>query len=126
MANPKIELTWIDTDSEEDGEKPNLLAKYLREIATGPMTSYRRIIQGGNKQGQNYYVHVLDGIAVLHKIRIAGVVEMSDLEEQLLFATYTVHEINKITPNGGRDIKLSYTNIATNENISTELRRIDF
>ncbi len=126
MASPKIELTWIDTDSEEDGEKPNLLAKYLREIATGPMTSYRRIIQGGNKQGQNYYAHVLDGITVLHKLRASNMVEISELEEQLLSAAYTIHDINKIPPYGGRDVKLGYTNIATNKNIRDELHRLDF
>jgi CRISPR-associated protein Csc3 len=125
MAGTKIELTWVVSDSDEDNEQPNLLAKYFREVATGPMTSYRRIIQGGNKQGQNYYAHVLDGITILHKLCTAGVIEISDLEEQLLFAAYTIHDINKIPPYGGRDVKLSYVNIATMRNISAELQRID-
>src|SRR6266571_7286885 len=121
-----IELTWLGTSGEEDEDQPDLLAEYYREVASGPMTSYRRIIQGGNKQGQNYYAHVLDGIAVLHKLRTAGVVEMNDIEEQLLFAAYTIHDINKIPPYGGREIKLSYTNIASDQNIATELQRLDF
>src|SRR2546421_7592795 len=126
MASTKIELTWVDNDSEEDNEELDLLARYFREIASGPMTSYRRIIQGGNKQGQNYYAHVLDGITVLHKLRTAEVVEISELEEKLLFAAFTIHDINKMPPYGGRDVKLSYTNITTNKNIVTELRRLDF
>ncbi len=121
-----IELTWLGTSGEEDEDQPDLLAEYYREVASGPMTSYRRIIQGGNKQGQNYYAHVLDGIAVLHKLRAARIVEMSDIEERLLLAAYTVHDMNKIPPYGGRDVKLSFTNIATCENIGTELQRIDF
>src|SRR6266699_4183679 len=106
-----IELTWLGTSGEEDEDQPDLLAEYYREVASGPMTSYRRIIQGGNKQGQNYYAHVLDGIAVLHKLRAARIVEMSDIEERLLLAAYTVHDMNKIPPYGGRDVKLSFTNI---------------
>ncbi len=126
MASPKIELTWVASDSDGDNEQPDLLAKYFREVATGPMTSYRRIIQGGNKQGQNYYTHVLDGITILHKLRTAKVIELNDLEEQILFAAFTIHDINKIPPYGGREVKLSYINIATKENIGAELRRIDF
>src|SRR5690348_249353 len=118
-----IELTWLIDIEKEDKDQPNLLAAYYREIANGPMTDYRRVIQGGNKQGQNYYIHVLDGIGIFHKLRSAGVVEINDLEEQLLFAAYTIHDINKIQPYGGRDVKLSYTNIATCKNIRTELER---
>src|SRR5215469_1589660 len=121
-----IELRWLGTSHEEDEDQSDLLAEYYREVASGPMTSYRRIIQGGNKQGQNYYAHVLDGITVLHKLRAAGIVEMSDIEERLLLAAYTVHDMNKIPHYGGRDVKLSFANIATCKNIGTELRRIDF
>jgi len=120
-----FDLTWLLSDSEENQDQLDLLANYYKEVANGPMADYRRIIQGGNKQGQNYFVHVLDGINVLHKLRMAGVVEMDDLEEQLLFTAYTIHDINKIPPYGGRNVALSYINIATRENIKTELERID-
>ncbi|HEX3639986.1 MAG TPA: hypothetical protein VHV10_01715, partial [Ktedonobacteraceae bacterium] len=120
-----FDLAWLLSDSEENQDQLDLLANYYKEVANGPMADYRRIIQGGNKQGQNYFVHVLDGINVLHKLRMAGVIEMNDLEEQLLFAAYTIHDINKIPPYGGRNVALSYINIATCENIKTELERID-
>ncbi len=120
-----FDLTWLLSDSGESQDQLDLLANYYKEVANGPMADYRRIIQGGNKQGQNYFVHVLDGINVLHKLRMAGIVEMDDLEEQLLFTAYTIHDINKIPPYGGRDVALSYINIATCENIKTELDRID-
>src|SRR5437660_12482058 len=89
-------LTCLRSDSEESPDQVDLLADYDKQVANGPMADYRRIIQGGNKQGQNYFVHVLDGINVLHKLRMTGVVEMNDLEEQLLFTAYTIHDINKI------------------------------
>ena len=120
----EIELAWL-VDIEE-AEQVGLLAAYYQEVANGPMTDYRRIVQGGNKQGQNYYTHILDGINTFHKLRLAGVAEINDLEEQVLFGAFTIHDINKIPPYGGRDVKLSYTNIATPENIQTELERIDF
>ena len=120
-----FDLTWLISNSEESQDQLDLLANYYKEVANGPMADYRRIIQGGNKQGQNYFVHVLDGINILHKLRMASIVEMNDLEEQLLFTAYTIHDINKIPPYGGRDIALSYINIATRENIKTELERID-
>lgn len=119
-----IELTWLLKDEEEDQGPDDRLATYYTSVADGPMKEYRQIIQGGSKQGQNYYVHILDGINVLHKLRIAQIVEMNDLEEDLLFAAYTIHDMNKIPPYGGRDITLSYVNIVTPTNIRTELTRL--
>ena len=121
-----VELTWLLDIDNEDKSQQDLLAAYFHEVANGPMTDYRRILQSGHKQGQNYYVHVLDGIGIFHKLRTAGIVEINDLEEQLLFAAYTIHDINKNPLYGGRDVKLSYTNITTIKNISMELDRIDF
>jgi len=121
---PDIELTWLLNDDEEDQGPDDLLATYYNGVANGSMKDYRQIIQGGNKQGQNYYVHVLDGINVLHKLRAAQVVELNDLEEELLFTAYTIHDMNKIPPYGGRDVALSYVNIVTPTNIRAELRRI--
>lgn len=122
---PNIELTWLLNDQEEEQEPEDLLATYYKNVANGPMKDYRQIIQGGNKQGQNYYVHILDGINVLHKLRVGQVVEVNDLEEKLLFTAYTIHDMNKIPPYGGRGATSSYINIATCQNIETELKRID-
>lgn len=122
---PDVELTWLLNDEEESQELEDRLATYYKSVASGPMKDYRRIIQGGNKQGQNYYVHVLDGIAILHKLRIAQVIEIDDLEEDLFFTAYTIHDMNKIPPYGGRDVMSSYVNIATPANIEAELTRID-
>src|SRR5258708_8578344 len=121
-----IELTWLLDVEDEDRGQQNLLAAYYREVANGPMTDYRRILQSGNKQGQNYYVHVLDGIGIFHKLRTAEIVEINDLEESLLFAAYTIHDMNKIPPYGSRGVKLSYIDIVTTKNIRTHLDRIDF
>src|SRR5439155_2687226 len=121
-----VKLTWLLDINHEDESQQDLLAAYYLEVANGPMTDYRRILQSGHKQGQNYYVHVLDGIGIFHKLRTAGIVEINDLEEQILFAAYTIHDINKNPLYGGRDIKLSYINITTSKNIRMELDRIDF
>ncbi len=125
MPESDLKLTWLLDDDQQDPHGTNLLAIYFREIANGPLTDYRSIIQTGQKQGQNYYTHVLDGISALHKLRTAGVIVMDDIEEMLLFAADTIHDLNKIPPYGGRDVKSSYSNIATCQNIATELQRID-
>ena len=123
---PDIELTWLLKDAEEEDQgADDRLAAYYNTVANGPMKDYRQIIQGGSKQGQNYYVHVLDGINVLHKLRVAQVVKINDLEEELLFAAYTIHDMNKMPSYGGRNSVLSYANIVTLTNIRTELTRID-
>src|SRR5947207_8752302 len=119
-----IELTWVLNDADESQDQLDLLATYYKQVANGPMKDYRWIIQGGNKQGQNYYIHVLDGINVFHKLRVANVVEINDLEERLLFSAYTIHDINKIPRYGGRHVKLSYIDIATHKNIREELEYI--
>lgn len=105
-------------------EADPVLAAFYDSIAAGPMTDYRYIAQSGGKGGQTYYAHALDGINVLHKLRAAGVVQMTELEEQLLLIAFAVHDINKIEPYGGRDSKVSYAKIATVENVSAELKRL--
>src|ERR1051326_5504232 len=122
----EVELTWLLNIEDEEEAQQNLLASYYREIANGPMTSYRRILQSGNKQGQNYYVHVRDGIGIFHKLRECEIVEMNDLEERLLFGAYTIHDMNKIPPYGGRDIQLSYIDVVMAKNVQAELNRIGF
>ena len=90
-----LELTWLlDVDNEDESHQ-DWLAAYYREVANGPMKDYRRILQGGSKQGQNYFTHVLDGIGIFHKLRVARIVEINDLEEYLLFSAYTIHDMNK-------------------------------
>ncbi len=118
-------LQWMIDDIEEDQElPPDLLHKYFSEIVNGPMSEYRWIIQGGKKQGQSYFVHVLDGITVLHTLRISHVIEMNDLEEILLFCAYTIHDINKMPRYSDRDKGASYISIATRANIHAELKRL--
>jgi len=120
----EFHLDNIPVRPNDDDDAGLLLADYFRKIAAGPMTSYRRISQYGAKQGQSYYAHALDGVLIIHKLRAAGVVKMNDIEEQLLLAAYTVHDINKIEPYAKPDDKRSYATIATRENFTTELRRL--
>ena len=124
------ELLWAGLEDEgEEAAPSNLLARYYETVANGPMSSYRRIAQSGGKQGQSYYAHVLDGVNVLHKLFAAGVIQVKSaeqgrLEEHLLLAAFTVHDINKIEEYNNRDSRVSYHNIATSDNIAAELTRL--
>src|SRR5688500_11377581 len=71
-----------------------VIAGYFEPVVNGVLGRYREIRQTGAKEGQTLYTHVLDGVRVLEKLR--HVLELSDLEACLLFAAYTVHDINKV------------------------------
>jgi CRISPR-associated protein Csc3 len=118
-------LQWLTDDIEESKEhQPDLLRIYFSEIVNGPMGEYRTLIQSGKKQGQSYFVHVLDGISILHTLRASGIIAMNDIEEMLLFTAYTIHDINKNPLYSDRDTGSSYSSIATRENIRAELYRL--
>ncbi|MGI8588304.1 MAG: type I-D CRISPR-associated protein Cas10d/Csc3 [Chloroflexia bacterium] len=124
--NGKIDLAFLGLGDEDDEDDAgDLLAFYYSTVASGPMTSYRRIRQSGKHQGQSYYMHVLDGVNVLHKLRVSGILELTDLEERLLFAAYTIHDINKIELYNARDSRAKYADIATSANIRAELTRLN-
>ncbi len=105
----------------------DLFQAYFKTVLNGPMADYRLIRQSGGKGGQSYFAHVLDGVSTIHTLRTSGVLTLDDLEEKLVFAAYTIHDINKLPwYSGGRDSKKSYVDVATRENIQAELKRLRF
>lgn len=108
--------------SNDDSDPDDLLGWYYSTVASGSMTAYRHIHQNGKHQGQSYYAHVLDGVGVLHKLQIAGILNLSAVEEPLLMIAYTIHDINKIERYNPRDSRARYADIATADNIRGECR----
>lgn len=99
---------------------------YLYYVANGNMRSYKEIVHDrGKKQGQSYYNHVIDLVAIAEKLRPA--IDLSGDETRCVLLALTIHDMNKIPPYNkrpdGRDV--SYTNAATQENIEKELERLD-
>jgi CRISPR-associated protein Csc3 len=98
-----------------------VIAGYFEHVVNGGLGRYREIRQTGAKEGQTLYTHVLDGVLVLEKLR--HVLELSDLEACLLFAAYTVHDINKVAAAFDNDHR-PYNQIATAERFGRALETV--
>jgi CRISPR-associated protein Csc3 len=118
LSSAESEGFWLELLGPSDSPP---LADYLRVIANGELRQYREIVQEGKKEGQTYYTHVLDGVTALERIR--SIVNVTDLEARCLFLAFTIHDINKIPPYSDKATK--YVNLATPENISKELERLN-
>ena len=112
--------------STADGTNVDVYTDYLRSIANGNLRSYKEIVHDrGKKRGQSYYNHVMNLVAIAEKLRPALALHRD--ETHCVFLALTVHDMNKIPPYNkrpdGRDV--SYVNAATQENIKTELERLN-
>lgn len=110
----------------KDDTSVDVYRDYLYYVANGNMRSYKEIVHDrGKKQGQSYYNHVIDLVAIAEKLRPA--IDLSGDETRCVLLALTIHDMNKIPPYNkrpdGRDV--SYTNAATQENIEKELERLD-
>lgn len=92
-------------------------AQYLEHIVNGGLARYRSIHQTGAREGQTLYTHVTNGVLVLEGLREC--VGLSDIESRLLFAAYSVHDINKVANAQGEHGGYNY--LATPERFATEL-----
>src|SRR3954471_20138414 len=114
MADAADLLTLLnDTDP--------VIEAYFEHVVNGGLTRYREIRQTGAKAGQTLYTHVLDGVLVLEKLRHA--LKLTDLEARLLFAAYSVHDINKVAATFDGD-RRPYNQIATAERFARELETL--
>lgn len=74
--------------------EPSVFKDYIEQVANNGLLRYKSIIQYGKKAGESLYTHVLNGIFVLEQLRPA--LELTDMEARVLFAAYTIHDINKL------------------------------
>ena len=62
----------------------NLFRTYVEEIVNGKLQEYQKIIQWGAKAGQSLYLHILNGICVLERLR--PILNLDNIEVQVLFS----------------------------------------
>jgi len=98
--------------------EPSVLKDYLEGVANLGLTRYKGIFQWGKKQGESLYVHILNGIFVLDSLRVP--LRLTDTETRVLYAAFTVHDINKVL---GRDE--AFGKLATRETIAGEIKRLN-
>ncbi len=104
-----------------DSGSDNLLPMYVDEIANKQLRAYQKIIQYGAKAGESLYLHILNGIFTLERLR--PILEVDDLEVQLLFSAFSVHDLNKLED--FQDEKRSFNYLANAKNVNTVLANLE-
>ena len=121
MAKQKPEngelLFSLGTYSEAD----NLFQTYVEEIVNKKLRGYQEIIQYGAKAGESLYLHIINGIFVLERLR--PILDLEDLEVQLLFSAFSVHDLNKLQE--FQDERRSFNYLANANNVSAVLTNLE-
>ena len=99
----------------------NLSQTYVEEIANKKLRGYQEIIQYGAKAGESLYLHITNGIFVLERLR--PILDLNDLEIQLLFSAFSVHDLNKLQE--FQEEKRSFNYLANVKNVSTVLTNLE-
>ena len=121
MAKQKSEIEDLLFTFGIDSEMGNLFQNYMDKIANRKLRAYQEIIQYGAKAGESLYLHILNGICVLERLR--PILDLDELEVQVLFSAYSVHDLNKL--NQFQDQKRSFNYLANAENISSVLTELE-
>ncbi len=121
MAKQKSEIEDLLFTLGIDSGAGNLFQNYMDKIANRKLCAYREIIQYGAKAGESLYLHILNGICVLERLR--PILDLDDIEVQVLFSAFSVHDLNKL--NKFQDQKRSFNYLANAENISSVLTELE-
>ena len=121
MAKQKSEIENLLFTFGIDSEMGNLFQNYMDKIANRKLRAYQEIIQYGAKAGESLYLHILNGICVLERLR--PILNLDDIEVQVLFSAFSVHDLNKL--NQFQDQKRSFNYLANAENISSVLTELE-
>lgn len=102
-------------------EAAGIFENYMDKIANRKLRKYQEIIQYGAKAGQSLYLHILNGICALERLR--PILNLDDIEGQVLFSAYSVHDLNKLDQYQGENVPFNY--LANAENISSVLTDLE-
>ncbi len=102
-------------------ETDDLFRSYVEEIVNGKLREYQNIIQRGAKAGQSLYLHILNGVCILERLR--SILNLEDIEVQVLFSAFSVHDLNKLSQ--FQDEKRSFNYLANAKNVSTALTNLE-
>ena len=121
MAKQKSEIEDLLFTFGIDSEAGDLFQNYMDKIANRKLRAYQEIIQYGAKAGQSLYLHILNGICVLERLR--PILDLTDLEVQVLFSAFSVHDLNKLSQ--FQNEKRSFNYLANDENVSVVLTDLE-
>lgn len=121
MARQKSEIEDLLFTLGIDSGTDNLFENYMDKIANRKLRTYQGIIQYGAKAGESLYLHILNGICVLERLR--PILNLEDIEVQVLFSAFSVHDLNKLSQ--FQEQKRSFNYLANAENISGVLENLE-
>ena len=121
MAKQKSEVEELFFSLGIGSEADDLFRAYVEEIANGKLREYQKIIQYGAKVGESLYLHILNGICVLERLR--PILNLDDIEVQVLFSAFSVHDLNKLEE--FQETKRSFNYLANDENVSAVLTDLE-
>ena len=121
MAKQKSEIEDLLFTLGIDSGAGDIFQNYIDKIANRKLRAYQEIIQYGAKAGESLYLHILNGICVLERLR--PILDIDDIEVQVLFSAFSVHDLNKL--NQFQDQKRSFNYLANAENINSVLTELE-
>lgn len=99
----------------------DLFNTYVEDIVNRRLREYQEIIQWGAKAGQSLYLHILNGVCVLERLR--PILNLEDIELKILFSAFSVHDLNKLTQ--FKDQKRSFNYLANAKNVGEALSNLE-
>ena len=121
MAQQKSEIVDLLFTFGIDSEAGDLFQNYMDKVANRKLRAYQEIVQYGAKAGESLYLHILNGICVLERLR--PILDLTDLEVRVLFSAFSVHDLNKLEE--FQETKRSFNYLANAENISGVLTNLE-
>ncbi len=121
MAKQKSEAEELLLSLGIDSGHDTIFCTYVDEIANRKLRAYQEIIQYGAKAGESLYLHILNGIFILERLRPR--LELNDVEVQVLFSAFSVHDLNKL--NEFQGVKRSFNYLANAANVSSVLTELE-
>lgn len=121
MVRQKSEIEDLLFTLGIDSGTGDIFQNYIDKIANRKLRAYQEIIQYGAKAGESLYLHILNGICILEGLRL--ILDLEDIEVQVLFSAFSVHDLNKLEEFQGT--RRSFNYLANSGNIGTVLTDLE-
>lgn len=112
MSNqPELEflLAW---------DEPDVMEDFLKHVANGGLSQYKRISQWGKKAGEPLYTHAVNGVFTAHQLH--AVLSLTDDEARVLYSAFAIHDLNKVLDSAST----SFNKLANPEAVQIELENV--
>ena len=99
-------------------DEPDVMEEFIKHVANGGLSQYKRIAQWGEKAGEPLYTHAVNGVFTAHQLR--GVLSFTDDEARVLYGAFAIHDLNKALDSEGK----SFNKLASLDAVQVELENV--